>query len=359
MAKATVHVTHHFTVTQTNFYKVEIDIPNCLSESEAKDYVDYSEKQIRAMMVDGEQYDSSVGLGEYYDPYDGSVDFFLIDYEREKDAQEDPVSPDEIERWSNDRIEFNMIPCPEGEFWMGSDEAQLGYDWELPLKSKEKVTIKKGFLMGETQVTQALWERVMGWKPEYLKENANYPIANITWYDCLAFCNKLSKLEGLTPCFNLSQIKKFDQNITSACVEWLKDANGYRLPTEREWEYCAKAGTDLIYSGSNQIDEVAWYHDNTKGNLREVKTKKPNAWGLYDMSGNVEEWCLDEAHRSAEEIENSILSNHVRCDRIVRGGTCINQSESCQVSNRNIKNDVLLREDPIAPVGLRLLRDST
>jgi formylglycine-generating enzyme required for sulfatase activity len=246
-------------------------------------------------------------------------------------------------------VSFNMVYCPAGEFWMGTDDASLTADYWKRSKPKHKVKMNKGFWMGETQVTQELWKKVRGGNPSCFKGSTKLPIENVTWYDCLEFCNNLSKLEGLTPCFNLTNGGKN--------VEWLRNANGYRLPTEAEWEYSAKAGTELIYSGSNRIDEVAWYEGNFSNKTHEVKGKKANAWGLYDMSGNVWEWCMDKWDENVYQsrsngIENPILWDNSSCARVLRGGSCWNFAVFCRVADRSWDD----ADHRSSNWGLRLLR---
>jgi formylglycine-generating enzyme required for sulfatase activity len=254
-------------------------------------------------------------------------------------------------------VEFNMVYCPAGEFWMGIDDASLTANYWKSSKPRHKVRLNKGFWMGETQVTQDLWQKVMGWNPSNFKGSTKLPVEYVTWYDCLAFCNKLSELEKFTPCFKLTNIETDGASIKKANVEWLRNANGYMLPTEAEWEYSAKAGTELIYSGSNSVDEVAWYCDNSGNKTHEVKGKKANAWGLYDMSGNVWEWCMDKwdenAYKSRNNgIENPILWDNSPCARVVRGGSFRLYADYCRVAYR-FGVDADHRYDL---QGLRLLR---
>jgi formylglycine-generating enzyme required for sulfatase activity len=236
-----------------------------------------------------------------------------------------------------DDVKFNMIHCPAGEFWMGSEDG-VGFDSERP---RHLVKMTKGFWIGETQVTQELWTKVMGWNPSCFKGNGKLPVETVTWYDCLVFCNKLSESKGFTPCFTLSNIKQDGNQITKANVEWNRNANGYRLPTEAEWEYCAKAGTELTYSGSNNFDEVAWYSGNSKVNgtyttTHEVKTKKANGWGLYDMSGNVWEWCMDKYDSSTYQSRNNGIENLILWEKSpVRGGSFRGGADGCRVAYRN------------------------
>jgi sulfatase modifying factor 1 len=270
-----------------------------------------------------------------------------------KDIEGEDVVSNQIDQREANGVGFKMVACPSGNFWMGSEDG-IGYDNERP---RHQVRMNKDFWMGETQVTQELWQAVMGWNPSHFTDSAKLPVENVTWYDCLEFCNQLSNLEKFTPCFELTNIKKDGNSIKRANVKWSKSANGYRLPTEAEWEYSAKAGTELIYSGSNSVDEVAWYRDHSGRKTYEVKAKEANAWGLYDMSGNVWEWCMDkwdsDIYKSRSNgIENPILWSNSPCARITRGGSSGFHIESCRVAIRywNIKN---LRLDSR---GFRLLR---
>ncbi len=249
-------------------------------------------------------------------------------------------------------INFHMIKCPKGAFWMGYD---LGEEDEKP---KHQVILNQSFWVGETQVTQALWNQVMGWNHSHFQESMNLPVENITWYDCLKFCNLLSILQNFEPCFILNNLEKDGDHITRADVEWKKEANGYRLPTEAEWEYIAKANQETYYGGSNQIDEVAWYQNNANGQTHEVKGKKANRWSLFDLSGNVKEWCMDEydediyLKRSHECQINPVLWRNQPIENVLRGGSYLNDEELCLLRHRDSVPPCYLS----AHLGLRLLR---
>jgi sulfatase modifying factor 1 len=219
-------------------------------------------------------------------------------------------------------VEFNMVYCPSGEFWMGSDNRNKNE------KPRHLIKMTKGFWIGETPVTQKLWKAVMGWNESSHKKSVYFPVSAVTWYDCVMFCNRISELQGLKPHYIISNIKKVDwkrESVDFADVEWNSDANGYRLPTEAEWEYCAKAGTELTYAGSDKINEVAWYDYNSERKLQKVKSKQANAWGLYDMSGNVFEWSHDtfdeNIYKNRTSNENPVNWNHSSRVHILRGGS--------------------------------------
>ncbi len=165
--------------------------------------------------------------------------------------------------------------------------------------SLEMVSIpNKNFEMSKTEVTQKLYESVMGENPSKFK-GENNPVENVSWYDAISFCNKMSEKEGLQPVYTvdgktdiLNYISFKDDKINVEIIQ-NPDANGYRLPSVEEWQYAAKGGENYKYAGSNDIDEVAWYDKNSNGKTHVVAQKKANGYGLYDISGNVNEWCWD------------------------------------------------------------------
>ena len=203
---------------------------------------------------------------------------------------------------------YNMIPCPSGSFIKGSNALQD----DKPLEEKK---IEKSFLLGETEITQELYCAVMGVEnPSYFKKNPKNPVENVSWYDAVMFCNKMSDKLGLERYYTITwygQIIDIIKKDEDYKIETNENSKGFRLPTEWEWEYATKAGTQLEYSGSNDPNEVGWHSGNSKNKTKPVKGRKPNAWGFYDMSGNVQEWC-----ENLYDPNNKYNSNL----RVVRGG---------------------------------------
>ena len=243
-------------------------------------------------------------------------------------------------------VELKMVYCPPGEFEMGSS------DWlwrdERP---RHRVTLTRGFWLAQTQVTQTLWERVMGANPSKFKttrDGATLPVEMVSWFDCVRFCNKLSALEGLEVAYQIGDGER-------PAVTLNISAKGYRLPTEAEWEYAARAGTALLYAGGDSLEAVAWYGNLMKGSTHDVGNKNANAWGLYDMSGNVWEWCSDgKAEYSARQqgVTDPLDNPPEPSARINRGGAWSDVADVCRVTYRR-SNAPESRSDNI---GLRLAR---
>jgi len=218
-------------------------------------------------------------------------------------------------------VEFEMVWCPAGEFWM------KGHHDERP---RHRVKLTRGFWLGQTQVTQVLWEEVMGENPSHFK-GAQRPVEQVSWFDCVRFCNRLSEREGLVAAY---QIGEGDRPEVTLNVR----AAGYRLPTEAEWEYAAKAGTELKYAGSNSMDAVAWHNGNSGGQTHPVGEKQANAWGLYDMTGNVWEWCSDgwtDNYRARQQGVSDPGDNSPGAGRrVFRGGSWGSDAVICHVACR-------------------------
>lgn len=226
------------------------------------------------------------------------------------------------------------------------------------IKSIDAYLIKipnQSYSMMMTEVTQKQWQIVMGDNPSNFKGD-DLPVEGVSWIDAVVFCNKLSEKEGLKPCYSYkgtSYVKKwkFLKEMLSewSDSEWKKfnsslacdtTANGYRLPTVEEWQYAAKGGQEFKYSGSDNIDEVAWYEDNSGDKTHPVAQKMPNGYGLYDMSGNVWEWCWDSYGSD----------NRYDC-----GGSWYNSAYDCEVGSKGWSIAYIRNGD----LGFRIVRSSS
>ena len=199
-------------------------------------------------------------------------------------------------------VSFKMIAVKGGTFQMGSDD---WYEWEKPV---QQVTLSDYFI-GETEVTQELWSAVMGSNPSGFTGNMQRPVEQVSWNDCQAFISKLNELTG----------------------------EAFRLPTEAQWEYAARGGNQAqgrLYSGSDAIDDVAWYKSNSSSTTNPVKTKAPNELGIYDMSGNVYEWCSDWKGSYSSAAQTDPTGPATGSARVIRGGGWGNIAKGCRVASR-------------------------
>jgi len=236
-------------------------------------------------------------------------------------------------------IAVEMIQIPGGSFEMGNPDTSIGRDDERPVHT---VTLSS-FYMGKYEVTQNQWTAVMGNNPSYFPDSpatgevqGKRPVDCLSWYDTLVFCNKLSMMEGLSPAYRISgstdpadwgTVPDSENKAAWDAVDIVAGSNGYRLPTEAQWEYAARGGNwspgNYTYSGSNTIGDVAWYRDNSGDKTHEVGKKAPNGLGLYDMTGNVLEWCwdwYDEDYYSSSPA-NDPMGAAAGSYRVVRGGS--------------------------------------
>ena len=201
-------------------------------------------------------------------------------------------------------VEFVMVHVEGGTFTMGATSEQ-GSDADSDEKPAHSVTLSS-YYIGQTEVTQALWKAVMGSNPSYF-EGDNLPVERVSWEDCQEFVSKLNRLTG----------------------------KNFRLPTEAEWEYAARGGgksRGYKYSGSNTLGSVAWYDDNSG---HPVGTKSSNELGLYDMSGNVWEWCQDWKGGYSSSTQTNPKGPNSGTYRVSRGGCWYYDASYCRVSFRD------------------------
>ena len=231
-------------------------------------------------------------------------------------------------------VSYTMVYVQGGTFTMGatSEQGREAYDDENPAHS---VTLSS-YYMGETEVTQALWQAVMGTTVSQQRDKANkewtlcgeggnLPMYYISWDECQEFVNRLNSL---------------------TCQQ-------FRLPTEAQWEYAARGGAKsrgYKYSGSNDIGSVAWYRDNSSLKTHPVKTKQPNELGLYDMNGNVNEWCQDWYGLYSSGSQTNPTGASSGSDRVCRGDSWSDSAGGCRVSRRNYNTP----SGRLSILGLRL-----
>ncbi|HCP44574.1 MAG TPA: hypothetical protein DIU15_00840 [Deltaproteobacteria bacterium] len=258
-----------------------------------------------------------------------------------------------------------------GTFVMGCTEGQTDCgENEFPV---HEVTLTHDFWINQTEVTQAQWEALMPNNPSaFTVCGSNCPVEKVNWYEALAFANAVSEADGLDACFSLTDcndnVAGEDLECASVAVNSpsgsVYDCTGYRLATEAEWEFAARAGTDLIYAGSDTPDEVAWHQGNSAMAVHEVAALAPNGNGLYDMSGNVGEWVWDwytwNYYATADPITDpegppasaTCQGNNPGACRVARGGTWLHNVGLARVSGRyNFEVGIRLNI-----MGIRLVR---
>lgn len=210
-------------------------------------------------------------------------------------------------------VSFKMVKVRGGEFTMGYSDKDYSFGrFAIPENEKNfhQVTLSD-YAIGETEVTVGLWNAVMGYVP-YLNDinEPLKPVGNISWFDCQKFILKLNALTGRT----------------------------FRLPTEAEWEYAARGGSKSRgygFSGTNDMNSSMWYVDNADMKSKNVKTRKANELGLYDMSGNVWEWCFDRAADYQKTPQTDPCGPSEGNSRILRGGSCASRWDACRITNRS------------------------
>jgi len=215
-------------------------------------------------------------------------------------------------------IGMKLVLIPKGTFMMGSPESEVGHQEN---ESQHEVTISKDYYLGAFEVTQTQYQTVTGNNPSCYQgalvgnQNADLPVENVSWDDAVEFCKKLSDLP-----------------------EEKKAGRVYRLPTEAQWEYACRAGSKTIYSFDDEeglLPEYGWFKRNSSQRTHTVGLLEPNAWGLYDMHGNVWEWCSDWYGEYPKNAVSDPIGPTMGTDCVNRGGCWLYQAASCRSASRN------------------------
>lgn len=233
--------------------------------------------------------------------------------------------PSETTEYNVNGVTFVMVNVEGGTFMMGNPDYQSNEDYynEGPV---HQVTVSS-FSIAQTEVTQELWQAVMGWNYSGHGGNLQYPVEYVNYEMCQTFITKLNEMTG----------------------------ENFRFPTEAEWEYAARGGNqsqNFLYSGSNNLADVAWFNDNSDNITHVVGTKAPNELGIYDMSGNVWEWCSDWYGQYSSEAQTDPTGPETGGEKVLRGGSLCSSAKKCRNSKR-FKAPTLFGDDDI---GLRLAK---
>jgi len=221
---------------------------------------------------------------------------------------------------SIDDFVAEMVKIPSGEIELRDDRTKKSWTAKL-----------EAFWLAKFPVTQDLYFELMQSNPSTFKGERR-PVETISWFEAVIFCNQLSEKQGLTSCYNTENIENVVFNPT---------ANGFRLPTEAEWEYACKAGKSGIRYG--ELDEIAWYKTNSGSSTQNVGEKLPNLWGLYDMLGNVWEWCND-------IYDSEVYGSY----RIFRGGGWSDEPRSVMATTRRRSHPTKFKIDDL---GFRIAKN--
>lgn len=216
-------------------------------------------------------------------------------------------------------IDSLMVNIPTGEVVLRDD--RIKKEWLVQIQP---------FLLAKYAVTMELYDAITNSTLNNFDKN-HKPVVNISWNDAIAFCNVLSKKAGLKEYYSISD--------GGQIVRCKLDSNGYRLPSEAEWQYACKAGTTGYTYG--KLHDIAWYNENSNGHIHDVGQKEPNAWGLYDMLGNVWEWCYD-------LYDETVYGSY----RIFRGGSWAETARGCGATCRRRSHPTFHIDD----LGFRLAR---
>ncbi|QNE23256.1 formylglycine-generating enzyme family protein [Kribbella qitaiheensis] len=212
-----------------------------------------------------------------------------------------------------------MIGIPAGEIELRDEGSRTNWRSDVP-----------AYRLAARPVTRALYCAVTG-QPDPV--DPQLPVTDVSWLDAVRFCNDLSRVEGIEPAYGIGD----DRDGLDVVCDW--EADGYRLPSEAEWEYACRAGSTAVRYG--ELDEIAWYRENSGGQVHAAGTKLPNAWGLYDTIGNVWEWCWD-------HFDPKVYGPY----RVFRGGGAYDEPRACRASCRRKSHPTFHIDD----LGFRVAR---
>ena len=243
--------------------------------------------------------------------------------------------------WTEKALDMPFRYAPADTFQMGSPANEEGRASD---ETQHRVTLIRGFWMAETEVTQDQWQRVMGSTPSHFKEcGKTCPVEQVSWFDAVTFANRLSEKAGRETCYEISGQEVKLEGL--GCF-------GFRLPTEAEWEYAARAESPGRRYG--ELDAIAWYRGNSGGKTHPVAQKDANAWGLRDMLGNVWEWVWDWREEYPAQAARDPLGPARGSNRVARGGGWDDTARGCRAADRGAGNPA----SRYRALGFRLVRTS-